>query len=156
MWPFGRRQKDISTIPPIDPDAHRWGIAEGSYDNSPLLLRINATAKEWVGHKDLGIKLGFAVPLNSPDDGGLPTPEENYQLNDVEDAIVREVEAKTKGIFALVLTTGTMKEYVFYIPENVDIESIHKAIQSSVKTHEVQCIAVRDPDWSTYKQFARM
>jgi hypothetical protein len=129
-------------------------MAKGSYDNAPLLVRYNTTAKEWVGHKQLGIKLGFAIPLNAPNVGGMPSPEENLQLNDVEDAIVRAVEVKAKGIFAMVLTTGTMKEFVFYIPENVDIESIHKAIQSAVSTHEVQCSAVRDPNWDAYIQFA--
>jgi len=75
-------------------------------------------------------------------------------LNDIEVTILREVEAKAMGIHALVLTTGTMKEFVFYITDNVDVGSIHKAIQSAVSTHEIQCIAVKDPDWDAYKQFS--
>jgi hypothetical protein len=153
MWPFSRRPKDLSALPTITSDSHTWAIAEANYDQSPLLVRINTSAKEWSGHSSLTIKVGFAVPLNSPNEGGMPDPEENHQLNDVEDAIIREVEAKAKGILVLVLTTGTMREFVFYVTEDADIGAIHKAIQNSVVSHEVQCMAVKDPKWETYNQF---
>ncbi len=154
MWPFSRRQKDLNTLPPISSEAHTWSVAKTSYEESPLIVRFNSSAKEWVGHKALAIKIGFAVPLNAPNDGGLPNPEENQQLNDIEDLILREIEAHAKGIHALVLTTGTTKEFVFYITNNVDIAAIHNAVRSAVSTHEVQCMAVTDPRWDAYTQFA--
>jgi hypothetical protein len=153
MWPFSRRQKDLNALPALSSDDHQWSIAEGNYVGSPLIVRINTSAKEWIGHKSLSIKLGFAVPLNSPNDGGLPNPEENQQLNGVEDVILREVEARAKGIHALVLTTGTMREFVFYITSDVDIGAMHKAIQKCVSSHEVQCMAVKDPTWKAYNEF---
>ena len=100
------------------------------------------------------IRLGFAIPLNRPNDGGLPDPAENEELNEVEDIIRREVEAKATGMHVLVLTTGVMREFVFYITDNVDIAAIHNAIRSAVSTHEVQCMAVTDPGWDAYTQFA--
>ena len=153
MWPFTRR-RDLSTLPRISSEDHRWGVAEGAYDGAPLIVRFNSSAKEWLGHKALAIKLGFAVPLNAPNEGGLPDPDENPQLNDVEDVIVREVEAGATGILALVLTTGTMREFVFYITAGADIGAIHAAIQEGVSTHEVQCIGITDPKWDTYTEYA--
>ena len=87
MWPFNRRQKDLNTLPPISSEAHAWSVAKATYDESPLIVRFNSSAKEWVGHKALAIKLGFAVPLNTPNDGGLPDPAENEQLDNIEDII---------------------------------------------------------------------
>jgi len=52
------------------------------------------------------------MPTRAPQPGGLPDGAENAQLGDVEDLIVREVEAVTIGVLALVLTTGVMKELV--------------------------------------------
>jgi hypothetical protein len=155
MWPFARRQKDLNTLPSISSEDHKWSVAEASYEGSPLIVRLNSSAQEWLGHKALPIKLGFAVPLNAPNEGGLPQPDENKQLNDVEDVILREVEAKVRGIYALVLTTGTMREFVFYIVADADIKAVHDAIRKSVSTHEVQCMAETDPKWATYAQFAR-
>jgi hypothetical protein len=153
MWPFSPKPKDLSTLPAISDASHHWGIAKAGNDGSPLLIRFNKSAEEWVGHSGLPIKLGFAIPLNSPNENGLPDPDENRQLNDVEDVILREVEAETKGIHVLALTDGTMKEFVFYIPRGADIKKIHEKIQESVSTHDVQCMALEEPKWDSYRQF---
>jgi hypothetical protein len=154
MWPFSRRQKNLASLPPILSDAHTWGMAEADSNGSPLLIRFNSSAQDWVGHTALGIRLGFAVPLNAPNEGGMPGGDENRQLNDIEDVILREVDARAKGIPAFVLTNGIMKEFVFYITADTDIAALHEAIRNSVSTHEVQCMAVKDPDWGAYREFA--
>ena len=154
MWPFKRKQIDIATLPPLSNDRHSWGVAESGFDSSPLIIRYNETAREWIGHSELPVKLGIAIPLNAPDEGGLPSPDENEQLNEIEDIVVREIGARTHGLQALALTTGVMKEFVFYIPRDVDIKTIHESIQASVTTHEVQCMAEMEPKWDSYIQFA--
>lgn len=60
----------------------------------------------------------------------MPDPDENEQLNDIEDSILREIEARTRAIHALALTNEVMKELVFHIPTGVDIKSIHEAVQA--------------------------
>jgi hypothetical protein len=154
MWPFSRKQKDIGNLPPIIDPSHTWGVAQGKCGRSPLIVRFSNSAKEWCSHPDLPIKLGFAIPLNSPTEGGLPDPAENEELDhEIEDIIRGEVAARTKGLHALVLTTGTMKEFVFYIPREVDIKTLHEAIQAAVVTHQVQCMAVNEPNWDSYRAF---
>lgn len=154
MWPFSRKSLDINTLPPISSESFSWGVAQAGYDDSPLLIRFNETAKDWQGHPELPIKLGFAIPLNSPNEGGLPDPEENEQLNEIEDLITGEVGSRATGIHALVLTTGEMKEFVFYISPGADIKTMHETLMQVVSTHEVQCMAVNEPKWDTYQQFS--
>ena len=154
MWPFKHKQLDISTLPKLSDDSHSWGVVQADVNSSPLIIRYNESARSWVGHPELPIKLGFAIPLNSPNEGGLPHPDENEQLNDIEDIVVREIEARTQSLHAMVLTTGVMKEFVFYIPKGTDIKSIHEASQSAVTTHEIQCMAINEPKWDSYRQFA--
>lgn len=151
---FRRKQLDINMLPPLSNDASTWGVAEADLGSTPLVVRYNESAREWIGHSELPIKLGFAIPLNSPNEGGLPDPDENAVLGDVEDTLAREVESRTKGLHALVLTTGVMKEFVFYIPNGVDIKAIHEAAQAAITTHEVQCMAVVEPNWDSYVEFA--
>jgi hypothetical protein len=154
MWPFKPKQLDIGKLPPLSDDQHRWGVAEADLGASVLIIRYNQTARSWIGHPELPIKLGFAIPLNAPNQGGLPTPDENEQLNGIEDIILREVGARTRGLQVLALTTGVMKEFVFYIPRGVDIKTIHESVQAAVKTHKVQCMAVMEPQWDSYVRFA--
>jgi hypothetical protein len=144
----------MNDLPAISDPGPHWGVAEAEYDGSPLIVRFNETAKEWVAHPEMPIKLGFAIPLNRPNETGLPHPDENKQLGQIEDVIVREVEDKARGIQVLVLSTGTMKEFVFYIVAGADIKTIHKAVQSHVSTHDVQCIADHEPAWDSYTAFA--
>lgn len=58
------------------------------------------------------------------------------------------------------LTTGEMKECVFYISPCEEIEQkigdIHKKVMGKVPSHEVQCKAVREDDWRSYKRFTQM
>lgn len=153
MWPFKSKHRDIKFLPPLSADNCTWGIAESVLETSPLIVRYNETAREWLGHKDLPIKLGFAIPLNSPNENGLPDPDESYQLNEIEDTIVREVSSKARGLYVLALTTGVMKEFVFYISPGTDIKTLHESIQALVGTHEVQCMAIMEPNWQSYVDF---
>ncbi|MFN9341467.1 MAG: DUF695 domain-containing protein [Planctomycetota bacterium] len=154
MWPFKRKQLDIATLPKLSDDSHSWGVAQADVNSSPLIIRYNESARNWVGHPELPIKLGFAIPLNRPNEGGLPDPAENEQLNEIEDTVVREIEARTRALHAIALTTGVMKEFVFYIPRGTDIKTLHEAIQAAVTTHEVQCMAINEPKWDSYRQFS--
>jgi len=74
----------------------------------------------------------------------LPDAAENAELLAIEDVICRHVLAKAVGLFALTLTTGVMKEWVFYIAPDVDIATLHADIRGHVTSHEVQCMAVEE------------
>ena len=99
------------------------------------------------------MKLGFAIPLMRPNEGGLPDAEENQELGEIEDLIAREVATRTTSLHVLTLTTDAMKEFVFYIAPGTDVEKLHKEIQGKVPGHEVQCEAVMEPTWESYRAF---
>ena len=122
-------------------------------EGAPVLVRYNATVREYVGHPELPIKLGFTVPLNRPNDDGLPDSTENAELDSIEDIIVRRVASTTRGTYVLALTTGVMKEFVFYVEPGADIESLHQEIIVEVSSHDVQCIADKEPKWESYRAF---
>ena|SRR6476660_2932895 len=149
MWPFSKQLR------PLEPseDQYRWSVAQGDYRGAPLIVRCNQTAGDWVGQPGLSVKLGFAIPLIHPNPVGLPNPEENAELGTIEDLISHEVLSKTRGVHALTLTTGMMKELVFYIAPGADIAKLHESIQSHVTSHDVQCMAVEEPNWESYRAF---
>ncbi|MBK8915223.1 MAG: DUF695 domain-containing protein [Phycisphaerales bacterium] len=154
MGLFGRRFKDISKLPAIDDESHEWGVIQVEADDGPLVLRCNTSAAAWQGHPQLPIKLGMAVALKSPNPGALPDPEENERLFDVEDAITREVGARTRGILVLALTNGVMKEWVFYVQRDADISAIHAAVRAEIVDYDVSCIGEMDEKWQTYREYS--
>jgi hypothetical protein len=149
-WPFSKKDRELR-IPSVD--SQRWSVARADSGRGPVLVRSNDAARELRGHPALPIKLGFVVPLNRPNEGGLPDAEENEQLAAVEDLIATRVLAAGAGVHALTLTTGVMKEWVFYVATGLDIAGLHAEVQDSVSSHEVQCMAVQEPGWESYREF---
>ena len=137
-------------------DTCEWSVSLVEDEDGPMIIRLNESASDWTAHPDLPIKLGFAIPLRNPNPGALPSPEENELLNDVEDAVQAAVEKRTIGINTVTITHGVMKEFLFYIPKDVDIKSLHESLQKSISTHEVQCIAESEAKWPTYRNFQRI
>jgi len=131
----------------------QWSVLEVQCDGAPTLIRRNDTAELWSAHPALPIKLGFAVPLNAPNPGGLPDPNENKLLDALEDEICRRVEAAVTGIHAMTIANGQMKEFIFYVSLGADFETLHRAVQASTPTHQVHCMAVNEPEWETFQAF---
>lgn len=149
MWPF---KKNLDPMK-LDDSKHKWAIAESNADSGPMLIRVNRSAKEWVGHPALGIRVGFAVPLNNPDPQGMPESSENEKLNQIEDTICDQMKDISPSIHVLAITTGTFKEFVFHIGDGSRIEEVHLKLQKAISTHEIQCIAENDPEWKVYGSF---
>jgi hypothetical protein len=150
VWPLTKTPRKLD-LPPDD--QQRWGVAQAERDGTPILVRFNETAGEWTGHADLPIKLGFAVPLNRPNEGGMPDAAENAELLAIEDVICRQVSSTAIGLHVLTLTTGVMKEWIFYVVPGADIAKLHADIRNQVSSHDVQCMADKERGWQSYRGF---
>jgi hypothetical protein len=47
-----------------------------------------------------------------------------------------------------------MKELAFYIAPGADIAKLHADLRETVSSHDVRCIAVEEPGWKSYWDFA--
>ena len=136
-----------------DPNEHRWSVVELDCDGTPLFVRINESARSVVGHADLGIKLGFAIPMQAAVGTNLPDPTENEALAELEDKIIETVANGAEGIHVLTLTNAAMKELIFYIKPGADIAAMHESLRGPDMSHDVQCQAVWDREWNAFLEF---
>jgi hypothetical protein len=135
---------------PVDlPD--EWVLAEGEYDDKPIVTRFNEAAKVLVGSPAYTIQIGVAVPFNAPNDAGMPNDEEMDQLEAFEEVLIEH--AAPRALLVGVITTDGMREFVLYTGSHDWIESFHKDLQAALTTHDLQVMAQKDADWSTYRQF---
>jgi hypothetical protein len=132
----------------------QWRVSEGEYDGDPIIVRFNAILKPFAGKTDHNLKIGFAIPLNNPNPGGMPNPEENDQIAAIEDRINVALQEKGSVVPALVITMGTFKEFVFYAKPDLDVKSAHEQLMTEITSHEIQCIARIEENWETYKEWA--
>jgi len=64
-------------------------------------------------------------------------------------------KAGDRAAFVGVFTTSSMREHIFYSPSSDWVEAFHHELMAAVSSHEVQCGAVRDPEWNVYRTFVQ-
>ncbi|WP_445370100.1 DUF695 domain-containing protein (plasmid) [Methylomonas sp. HW2-6] len=131
-----------------------WQVAQGEYDGSPIVVRINANLRSFVGNSELVLKIGIAIPLNNPRHGEMPDPEENKTVSIIEDKVLEMLKSKGSAVQALAITTGTFKEFVYCTKPEIDVASFHQELKNGIPSHNVQCIATIEKNWETYMQWA--
>jgi hypothetical protein len=138
--------------PPF-PSQSSWSVHEGHLNGRPIFVRKNQAAKEFTGHRDYRFRVGVAVPLREPKDNGLPTNDEMNQLNSIEDALTEALEANQESLHVLAITTGGMREFVFYTRNPQMARTVIETARTATSTHEVQGYVQEDPSWTVFKQF---
>ncbi|TWU00907.1 DUF695 domain-containing protein [Stieleria varia] len=141
---------DLDQLPGDDA---QWSLARAETDSGILFIRRNQSAEPFLGHPELGIKLGFAIPYQVASGRDVPDSAENEQVSAIEDQIIAKVAQSATGVHVLTLTDPTCKELIFYIKPGADIASIHQSLMAECTSHEIQCMAEHDASWELYLQF---
>jgi len=136
------------------PSESRWAVLEGKHDGKVMYVRRNASAAQLSGHVEYKYRVGVAVPLNNPNEYGLPGSEENEQLNAIEDDLVSRLEAEQRSLQVLAITTGGMREFIFYTRDHLFSQAAFESLRDEVTSHELQAYIKEDPAWVAYDQFA--
>lgn len=128
-----------------------WQVYEGNYSGKPLYARFNTAFRQAGDTADYPIQLGVAIPLNNPDQHGLPASAELDELAAIEDLIVEKVAGNAVLVGAI--TTNSMREFVLYTNNADWIEGFDHSMQEALAGHTVQVMAKTDPKWDVYGQF---
>ncbi len=112
----------------------------------PLIARINASVDGFRGHPELTYQVGVAIPLKLPDENGMPQPEEAEELNQIEDLVFEILEVQSRSVLVAVITTGGMREFVFYAVDPEEVKVNHMRLCQAVTTGPPG--PVDDPDRS--------
>jgi hypothetical protein len=147
---FGFKKKFL----PIDQYPDTWTLKAGTDQGLPIIVRTRTGFQQAAGHPEYPFQIGVAVPLLDPTENGLPGKREMAVLDKVETKLV-EVLSREGAVLVLVITTGRMREFVFYArdwrPEELDLAV--QSISSETIPHEIQFIMQHDPTWSAYKAY---
>jgi len=147
---FGFKKK----FHPIAEYEESWTVKQGTYDGAPILIRIQSGLKKAVGHPEYPFQMGVAVPLLKPSETGMPDRDEISLLDPIEDRLV-EVLGSQGAVLTAVVTTGKMREFVFYAREwkPEELDQMVKQVEAEVGSHRIQFIMRHDPDWAVYDSF---
>ncbi len=111
-----------------------------------------------VGYSEFGSvaryehQVGIAVPLKKAEATGLPCPEEDALLGDVEEIICSLLEEQAESLLVAVITTGGMREFVFYTREPQRVRQRFDQLRNRITSHEIQLMIQADKTWRVYAQ----
>ena len=150
MWPFKRRSAEGSAAVRDD----RWGVARGTYEGRPVIVRLNKGAESLIGSPEFSYRVGVAVPFKDPDDRGFPARSEFRALDEIEDTLARALEEGGQAMHVATITTAGMREFVFYTGDAETTLSRINRIRASTASHEIQSMSVADAEWTMYRELA--
>ena len=137
----------------VYPRENKWSAIQRSHSGKPMFLRRNDSAAQLAGHPDYKHRIGIALPLRAPSEHGLPLNDEMNDLGQFEDLLASRLEAGEQSIQVLVITTGGMREYIFYTRDPAGANAILESLRAETTSHEIQSYIAEDPKWQLYTQF---
>ena len=125
-----------------------WRVFQGSYEGSPMVLRIDETYRRGRPPAEYPYQVGVTVPFNDASADGLPGEGDMADLELAEEVVASE----QRSLLVAVITTQGMREFVLYAAQTGWIEAWAEQLDAQVADHDVQVIAQDDPGWETYHQ----
>lgn len=133
---------------------NEWQVSQGQHQGNPLVVRVNTWAKEISAHPEFPYRIGIAIPLLSPQNDGLPSEEENSNLNEIEDEIFDLFQINNNAIVCVIITTSGMREFLIYSSSNKVDDKI-KQLESKFPEYDFQNYASEDKKWDGYKEWVQ-
>lgn len=119
-----------------------------------MFVRTNTGYREFKSVPGYEHQVGIAVPLGEAEGNELPGPADLAQLDEIEDILSSSLEEQAESLFVAVITTGRMREFVFYTRDPHRIEQRVDQLRKRITTHELQLIIQFDKTWRIYAQLA--
>ncbi len=148
MWFFKKKTSSPDHLPVDGP----WSIAEGERSGRAMIIRTNTGYRDYGSVPGYEHQVGIAVPLRSPEATGLPGAAEGAALGDMEDTICSSLEEQAESLFVAVITTGGMREFVFYTREPHRVKQRVEKLRQRITSHQIQLMIQSDKTWRVYAQ----
>ena len=117
-----------------------------------MIIRTNTGYRKYGSVPGYEHQVGIAIPLMNPEATGLPGAAEGAVLGDIEEIIRSSLEEQGVSLLVAVITTGGMREFVFYTREHHWVEQRVVELRQRITTHEMQLMIQLDKTWQVYAQ----
>jgi len=130
-----------------------WSVGQGSVEGRPLFVRVNTGAAAIRGEPSLRTRVGITVPLQAPDDEGLPDAREMSRLSEIEDSLGVALGVGARTVHVLVITTSGVREFVYHTTASAEVQAAVDAVATQFPDYELELDMEDDADWSVYSRF---
>lgn len=134
----------------IVPDS--WAVGTGTYEGRLIITRSNTGLRAVIGNAAFPVQIGIVVAFRNPTDEGLPPREETAELDAIEGAIVTRFCSGNESLFAGVVTTGGMREFILYTSNEDAARGKAAQLVRDFTRHRVSFVLDPDAGWNVYRQ----
>lgn len=128
-------------------------VLQSDYEWKPMIIRLNKGLNVIAGNWKYPYRIWIAIPLSNYQENWLPTPEQNIQLDKIEDEICKLFEKNHEGFLSVVIMTNGMKEFIIYSKEIKETEKNINKLNSLNSNFQLQFYVEKDSNWDFYKSF---
>jgi hypothetical protein len=132
-----------------------WATAQKEHEGFPLMLRRPTNVKIDLlrpTHPNLAV-VTHQFTKRRPN--GLPDPDYNESLFEMDIELVQAFDASQKGVPVLVETFGGKRHYYFYVSADTDVPAIISAIARRYPAEQLSWKVRTDPTWGFLEKYAK-
>ena len=126
-----------------------WEIYVTYVDDHPAVILVDLGIADFVPLPNKPALVWLWVHIQSPDEEGFPTEEEDMILNDIEDAVTEAMET-TAARYVGRITTDGRREFYFYMDNPAEFRTTVTSAMSSTPQYEFEIDEAEDPEWDHY------
>jgi Family of unknown function (DUF695) len=130
-----------------------WFDVEGVTKGQVLRAKLNGDLRDKIADKNYPYQVTISQAFTPVPPDGLPSKEEQAKLDKAKEAL-KSLEQDKQAYLAIVITTGGMKQFIFYSSDAVRTAQGVAQIQSTSPDFEFQVSVEPDRNWSLYRALA--
>jgi hypothetical protein len=140
-----------------DPDASQqtWKTAKVMYEGYPLMLRVPDSLNYDDLKKRFPKLLVVTHALAKVMPSGLPEPDYNDSLFELDEYLVNYFVAKKQGQIVLIETFGGKRNYYFYVSSTTNKTEVVSNILKRYSKQKISASEKNDSEWSFIKGYAK-
>lgn len=151
IWPFRRAPRPLAELDIPD----TWSVSSDRDHGRPLLVRTRELSDEVIGHPDLPLRMGVAMPIGNPDDDGFAQEPERSLLDGIENALLERLERSGDTLAVAVISGLAMRELVFYCGDARSALERLGEVRARFLANPLQHYVASDPKWRAFRRLSR-
>jgi hypothetical protein len=123
------------------------------HEGAPLALRVRSGVRAWTGRREMPNLLAITLHLAEVRSDGLPVPEYNITLADLDHAMIERCEQHVDGAVVLVETFSGKRTWYAYGREKSNGEEVLSDIDARFPGHRFTFRVKVDAEWGLWETY---
>ncbi len=130
----------------------QWEMYFAPVDEEPAAILVDLGIAESIPDDERPMLLWMWLQMQSPDENGFASEEEEPQLVKIEDAFIDAVELTTGATFVGRVTTCGRREFYFYAKSDEGFEDTIAEAMEPFEGYEFETGVQEDEEWRQYQE----